>query len=134
MIRGKIGAISIKDFVTKAGVSMLKIGIKIDGNWYSTVSKFQPKYTKGTEVFFETQADYPDSITMGSLKVVPGGPTAVTADTILANSWKDVETPTALEVKRLKREVEDLKRKLKEQEDDQLLKELGGDFDDELPF
>ncbi len=130
MIRGKIGAISVKEFVTKAGVGMLKIGIKIDGNWYSTVSKFQPKYTKGTEVFFEVQNDYPDSIVMGSLKVVSGGPTAATADTILANSWKDAEAPSVLEVKKLKREIEDLKRKLKEQEDDAML----ADLNDELPF
>src|SRR5690349_2676470 len=73
MIQGKIEAVSVKAFVTKAGADMFKIGIKIDGVFYNTVSKFpEQKFKKGDEVFFETQEQYPDSIVMGTLKNING--------------------------------------------------------------
>ncbi len=132
MISGTIEAMNVKPFVTKTGSDMLKIGIKIDGQWYNTVSKFEPKYTKGTEVFFETQTDYIDSIVMGTLKISTGQ----TANKILADSHKPFtsDAVTAFEVKKLRKENEELKRKLKDLEDEAVLKELDSEFNDDIPF
>jgi hypothetical protein len=128
MIQGQIEAISVKPFVTKAGVDMFKIGIKVDGTFYNTVSKFaDTKYKKGDQVFFETQEQYPDSIMTGTVKIINNAfeskkttAPATTGQTVLINS--------------MKREIEDLKRRLKEAQDDASLKELDNTFNDDIPF
>ncbi len=125
MIQGKIEAVSVKPFVTKGGASMFKVGYKIDGTWYNSVSKFEEqKIKKNDEVFFETQEQYPESIVLGTLKTVKG-----------AFKETTVRTTTGQEVlvKSLQKEVAELKRKLKEYEDEAVLKELDGAFDD-IPF
>jgi len=132
MIKGTVEAVSVKPFVTKAGASMFKIGIKIEGLWYNSVSKFEEqKFKKGTDVFFEVQEQWPDSIVMGTLKITNG----VTATTILQGGHKDASTnPSYNEVKKLRAENAELKRKLKELEDDAVMKELDNQFDDDIPF
>lgn len=130
MMQGKIEAVSIKPFITKAGASMFKIGIKIEGTFYNTVSKFaEQKFKKGDEVFFETQDQWPDSIIMGTLKIINGSFTPKTTAT-----WKDVELPHVYEAKAAKKKIAELERKLKEYEDEALLKELDDPFNDDIPF
>ncbi len=124
MIQGQIQAVSVKPFVTKAGVDMFKIGIKIDGTFYNTVSKFSDtKYKKGDQVFFETQDQYPDSIVTGTVKLINSAFEAKTTTTT-------VTTGQTVLINSMKREIEDLKRRLKEANDDASLKELN----DDIPF
>lgn len=133
MISGTVEAVSVKPFVTKAGASMFKIGYKIAGAWYNSVSKFeQQRIKKGMDIFFEVQDQWPDSIVMGTIKTVTGP----TANAILGDSYKPVtiDTRTLHEKKVADRKIAELERKIKELEDDQLLKELVGDFDDQIPF
>lgn len=119
MIQGKIEAMTQKEFITKNGANMFKIGIKVDGAWYNTISKFtEQKYQKGSEVFFETQVEYPSSIVLGTLKVITEHFTPKTG----TKSF----TGQDILIKALQKENEDLKK--------QLAAKISRDLDDDIPF